>query len=236
MKRYILLSLVVLTCFSLNAQDLLIFKTDKVEKTKILEVTSSEILYKLYDNIDGPTYRINKSEISTIIYENGITDVFNQTEKDLKSNKVENNSRNLPKGEIRMYSGFLKPKFTINGEKAKVGEVQALMKQDEYIYSMFRQGKILTNWSTVFDISGFVLFWGGWGVYGASDKNPAALGIVGGGAVLYLAGIITGNNGGKKMKISINKYNEIYAHENTTYKSILKFGLTQNGVGFTLNF
>ena len=42
-----------------------------------MEVTTSEIKYKKFDNLDGPTFSILKSEVLIIRYKNGTKDVFN---------------------------------------------------------------------------------------------------------------------------------------------------------------
>lgn len=74
MKK-LLLSIVALL-FTLGA-----FAQDKIYKTngdlmeaKVIEVNPRTITYKRADNPDGPTYIINRSEVSRIVYENGQTE------------------------------------------------------------------------------------------------------------------------------------------------------------------
>lgn len=62
-------------CFS---QDIITKKTSETIQSKILEVTTTEIKYKNFDNQDGPIYTLPKAEISMILYENGTKDVFNE--------------------------------------------------------------------------------------------------------------------------------------------------------------
>ncbi len=52
-------------------------KTGEDITVKVLEVTTSEIKYKKFDNLDGPTFSILKSEVLIIRYKNGTKDVFN---------------------------------------------------------------------------------------------------------------------------------------------------------------
>lgn len=53
------------------AQDVII-KNDKSEiKSKVLEITDTQIKYKKFDMLDGPTYNIYKTDVFMIIYKNG---------------------------------------------------------------------------------------------------------------------------------------------------------------------
>lgn len=45
-------------------------------KAKVLEINETTIKYKKYDYQDGPTFTMQKSEIISITYQNGIIDVF----------------------------------------------------------------------------------------------------------------------------------------------------------------
>lgn len=74
----------VTLCFSstLFSQDQIIKRNSQVIKAKVIEVGTSEIKYKLPDNIDGPLYAIDKNQVIKIIYENGHTDNFTTDFKD----------------------------------------------------------------------------------------------------------------------------------------------------------
>jgi hypothetical protein len=45
-------------------------------QVKVLEVSTDVVKYKKWDNLEGPTYSINKTEIFMIKYKNGTKDVF----------------------------------------------------------------------------------------------------------------------------------------------------------------
>jgi len=62
-------------CFS---QDIITKKTSESIQSKILEVTTTEIKYKKFDNPNGPIFTLPKSEVSMILYENGTKDFFNE--------------------------------------------------------------------------------------------------------------------------------------------------------------
>ena len=55
-------------CF---AQDVIVTKDSKKIDVTIIEINVDNIKYKRFDNPDGPTYTLPKSEIVTIVYQNG---------------------------------------------------------------------------------------------------------------------------------------------------------------------
>ena len=62
---------------SLFAQDVITLLNGDEIYAKVIEISSTEIRYKRFDNLDGPTIVIQKSEVFAINYENGTRDVIN---------------------------------------------------------------------------------------------------------------------------------------------------------------
>ncbi|HEX8041556.1 MAG TPA: hypothetical protein VF490_20550 [Chryseosolibacter sp.] len=60
-------------CFS---QDVITTTNGEDIQAKILKVGTDEIEYKKSDNPDGPVFTMSKSEVRSIVYENGTQDVF----------------------------------------------------------------------------------------------------------------------------------------------------------------
>ena len=53
-------------------------KTDQTEvSAKVTEITSSEVKFKYFNRLDGPTYTLKKSEVFVIIYKDGTREKFN---------------------------------------------------------------------------------------------------------------------------------------------------------------
>ncbi|MBO9594130.1 MAG: hypothetical protein J7599_14585 [Niabella sp.] len=77
--------LTVLTSVFITAvgfsQDTITVKSGEDIQAKVLEVTKTEIKYKKYDNQNGPTFTMDKSEVSMIRYENGTKDLFREEKK-----------------------------------------------------------------------------------------------------------------------------------------------------------
>jgi hypothetical protein len=61
------------------SQDTLILKNGDELKTKVLFVTPTEINYKKFDNLNGPTITISKSDVFMIKYQSGIKEVIKST-------------------------------------------------------------------------------------------------------------------------------------------------------------
>lgn len=79
MRRVILLILTTLCCIPfVQAQDIITTKDGKDIQSKILEVNANEVKYKKYNNLDGPTFTLSKSEILIVRYENGENEVFQE--------------------------------------------------------------------------------------------------------------------------------------------------------------
>ncbi len=75
MKK-LLVILFLLCATSVSAQDVIVKKDGSTILSKVLEVGQEVIKYKKFNNLDGPTYTIQKSELQSINYQNGAKDTF----------------------------------------------------------------------------------------------------------------------------------------------------------------
>ena len=75
MRTLIILFLLILT-FSVHAQDVITLRNGDEIKSKVTEITPSEIKYKQWDNLEGPTRVIEKTQVFFINYENGTREIF----------------------------------------------------------------------------------------------------------------------------------------------------------------
>ncbi len=80
------------------SQDVITQKSGEDIQAKILEVNPTEIKYKKFDNQNGPTFTLLKSDVLMIRYENGTKDIFTQTEE-VKTNVKTSNEDMRMKGE-----------------------------------------------------------------------------------------------------------------------------------------
>ncbi len=65
-------------CFS---QDIITKKSSEDIQAKVLEITTTEIKYKKFDDSNGPTVTILKSDVLMVRYQNGTKDIFNEEKK-----------------------------------------------------------------------------------------------------------------------------------------------------------
>jgi len=70
------------------SQDIIYKKNGDEIKAKVTEVELNVIKYKLFENLEGPTYTISKSDVLMIKYEKGNKDIFSN---DIPSETKKNN-------------------------------------------------------------------------------------------------------------------------------------------------
>ena len=88
---------------TINSQDIITLLNGDVILARVTEISQSEIRYKRFDNLEGPTIVIKKSDVFAINYSNGTREVINQA-----------NSKNSTKAE-----SYKQPK-TVAGIKGGV--------------------------------------------------------------------------------------------------------------------
>ena len=87
--------LIALTCTGF-AQDVIVTKDSKRINAKVEEVNVDNIKYRNFDNLEGPTYVLPKSDILSILYQNGQVETFGAENQERKKNdqKIQVNSFN----------------------------------------------------------------------------------------------------------------------------------------------
>jgi len=107
MKKYILSILfilgIILTGFT---QDAITKKSGEDIQAKILEVNQNEVKYKKFDNLDGPTFSMLKSDILLIRYSNGTKDIFNEEKKTELTGTSEELVKAGKDDAIKYYDGY----------------------------------------------------------------------------------------------------------------------------------
>jgi len=95
-----------------NAQDFITLRNGEVITAKVIEISPTEIRYKSFDNLDGPTRIIPIKEVFAINYANGTREVFNPI------NNPSNNNREAPAKQSKILLGG-SVGFDITGTKYK---------------------------------------------------------------------------------------------------------------------
>ena len=78
--KHLLIAAIIMPAYS-YAQDIIVMRDGSIVQSKVTEITSSEVKYKKYSNLDGPLYTIDKSTILAINYENGEKETFSAEEQ-----------------------------------------------------------------------------------------------------------------------------------------------------------
>jgi hypothetical protein len=76
--KYFLTLLMSAIVFNAVAQDRMYKKNGEIVEIKLLKLSSTEITFKKFDNLDGPEYTIPKGDVVRIRYANGSSDVFEE--------------------------------------------------------------------------------------------------------------------------------------------------------------
>lgn len=88
------------------AQDIITTKDGSDIQARILEVTNSEVKYKRFSNLEGPTFTISKSDILIVRYENGENEVFKESDnvqQNQQNQQNQYNQRNYQQAQRRGY-------------------------------------------------------------------------------------------------------------------------------------
>lgn len=78
LKLAILTTLMALSATQLFAQDKLYKRNGDMMEVNVVEINTRTISYQKASNPDGPTYVINRDEVSKIVYENGSEESFDR--------------------------------------------------------------------------------------------------------------------------------------------------------------
>jgi hypothetical protein len=258
MKKKIFLLLLMAGQFMAgSAKDVIVLKNTTPIEAKVLEVTPTEVKYKKISNLEGPTYVIYKSEINTIVYENGEVESFvqeSETNTDKTNTPQQTNvSENNTNKELQLYPTLDR----VNGQYV-LGNVT--MSKKEYgdflhancpvAYEKWQRGTKRVRCGWIFAITGltcevmstvsFISYadsehYNSRGYY-TYDDGALAMGI----ATLVPAILLettaipllaTGYSSRRK---SIGLYNEQCAPKNSAFD--LRLNLKGNGLGLSLNF
>ncbi len=69
----------MLSAHSAFAQDIILMTDSEVIEATVIEINDDQVVYKAYDNPDGPVYKMSASKISKITFANGTEEVFGES-------------------------------------------------------------------------------------------------------------------------------------------------------------
>jgi len=110
--------LLISIIFSLNAQDTITFGDGIKTPVKILKISDSELEYKKWNYLDGPTYTVKKNKIVSVKYKNGDEDIFDD--------KTRNNYPEIGKKKI----AWTNENMFLKGRNLYIGEPDSLLSEE----------------------------------------------------------------------------------------------------------
>lgn len=130
------------------AQDVILKKDNSTVLSKVIEVTSTEIKYKKWNNQDGPTYSIGLSEINSVTYQNGEVEKFAETNAQPSNNQQYQQPQNqqpavMPRQDYVNVGGYMEADggsgVKLNGVRLTDEEVRRLV--GEQVFQTYLKGK-----------------------------------------------------------------------------------------------
>ena len=238
MKKNVFLFAMLFFVLRISAQDIIITTGSERIEAKILEVSSSEIKYKRFNNQDGPLFIIETKKVSSILYSNGEVQAFEPQEDYAKQESKE------------AYIRY--PKMMKSGNRFYYGnDVMDKHQYSDYLqincpiaYQTFIEGNGLVGGGTAFFVAGSILDIGSviYAVKLNADRyatnkelNLAIwMGVIGG--AFEIAAIPMWIVGGVKKSKSVDIFNEQCNEQQKASQVTLKFQASQNGLGVAMNF
>jgi hypothetical protein len=76
MRRTLVMLWMLIATLAAQAQDILFYNDGREVQVKVTEISTTEVKYKRFDNLEGPTYSSPKSELFMVKYKNGQKETF----------------------------------------------------------------------------------------------------------------------------------------------------------------
>ena len=231
MKKTLAIIMLLLASSVIYAQDIITKKDGTDIQAKVTEVGESQIAYKKFSNLEGPTYIMDISDILMITYQNGEREMYNVNAPE---------KGGLPQG-VMTYNPW-SGKVSVGGETIENELLVRYFTPEDL--KMYQSGKTTELIGGIVAIaSSFPFGYGagyliGWHIGGGGTptgefvqpyKAAKIMTIVGG--VAMTTGLVIAIAGESKRKKAINNYNSSLAFQPTW-----QFGATPNGIGLAVVF
>lgn len=142
--------LLFILSITVNAQDIITLNNAEEIQAKVEQVGIEDIVYKKYNNLTGPSYRILKSTIFMIKYENGVKEVFSKPGTSI----TEITQAPPAKPELRAGRG----RFRLDQDSYSYKETGDLLQDPKYAdaYKTYKTAKIQHSFSKPAIIIGMI--------------------------------------------------------------------------------
>lgn len=198
------------------SQDIITLKTGEEIKAKVNEIESTDIKYKKFENLSGPTYYISKEKVLMIKYENGTKEIISTIEASAEQTIPVSGELVYTKGRVYKDKVKLRPfevKKTMEPVPAALGQYKAGRTYNT-LAIIFLSASIIQSTSAVVQT-----------INGQNATSTYIFAVVDLG-IGYAFSFISAN----KMEKSVTLYNS------GVKKQSLGLGLTHDGIGLCLKF
>ena len=259
-KIFLLFTISLLASEMAFAQDTIRLRSGEVIPAQVQEIGISEIRYKQWSNLEGPTYVQPKSEIISITYKNGTKDNFiiisapTQTatastvppDDDILTDSHIDQTN--PRYYLLKYDNKSASNLALDGKPLSKEEALKILGQDNY--DTFMSGNKLASSTAWMPPISVISTFGGIGLACAGYKNvqnnknissgvsmatwgtiSAAIGIH-----LFIAGIIVQRIASKRYHGVIDDYNDQVLARRKSNPATLSFNLSPSSAALTLSF
>lgn len=249
MKKLLSIILTLVAFSSLYAQDTIRLRSGETIPAQVQEIGISEIRYKQWSNLQGPTYVQPKSNVLSITYKNGTRDNFITVPSQDQNNHSSSSSSSSTD---QAFSDALNPNhylleiknsshsyLILNGKELTAFEAEQILGEDNYgtFMSGIRQRKA-TTWmavlGSILSISGLAM-----GIsedFDNSELSIAGLSMFTIGLPMFIVGAAVSGSGSRRAKHVIRDYNDEMNRLKSSSPATLSFNLSPVSAGLTLSF
>lgn len=239
MIRFLLFAVALAFCSALSAQDVIFTRDGREIQAKVLEVGTEEIVYRKWNNPDGPEYHLRLSDILEIRYENGDVESYAPS-VDGEAGMVRR-FRGQVGGydtDLYFYSEYPEGRLYRSGALIMVRGVSvspgAVLDSD--LYDRWRSGESMRLWGMASWATGSGLLLGALPMALVdSGLNNGSLACILTGGLLVLVGVPLHVSGNSMLESVVDEQNA-RREPGAAFAPSFNFGAQRHGIGFALNF
>ena len=243
-RTFLLFAFFWISVASSFAQDVISLKNGEDIQGLVLEIGVDDIKYKKFDNPNGPSYTLKKSDVLMIRYFNGSKDVF-ADETSEHERTIDHTSAPTIRSIVQSQDQIDNAEFTRLRKNDRAMEA-FLKNNDPSLYRQFHTGTSLRRtgkgllWPGIgLTLGGIVLMYAGAeDIESDAGAGMFAVGYAGVfvGQALTLVSIPLSAVGGSLKKRAANGYEAKYLKNNANYQPSLNFTFTGNRAGLVIRF
>ena len=241
MKKLLSIILTLVAFSSLYAQDTIRLRSGEIIPAQVQEIGISEIRYKQWSNLEGPTYVQPKSNVLSISYKNGAKENFITVPSQDQTNSSSSSSTD------QAFSDALNPNhylleinlksdsyLTLNGRELTEHEAKQILGEDDYgtFLAGIHQRKA-TGWMApvglIFSLSSLPLILN-------VNLMLAGLSLATIGVPMFIVGSAVAGSGNRRANNVISDYNTQMNRLKSSSPATLSLNLSPVSAGLTLSF